>query len=155
MKALFAILILACSNSYALGPIANGEYTGETSCMGPDGTFTAATVIKLEDNTMLTVSKSAQGTQTVLKTFTVDAKGFFTFTADIGGTGSGYFTSKGFHYDAFFNGASGEDTFFTDGDSLYMISSASAYGIKYKCEGVFDSGAKKFRAGSLDLGRIR
>ena len=132
------LTFLSVSTAAALGTLPNGKYSGKMTCTSSKQSFQCDSFMTVEDTTLLTVS-SCPGSdpQSNLKTFVIDSAGFFTFTTDIGEKGSGYVTAHGIHTDAVFNGIPGEDTFFFMNNSLYLISSATVPGEKFKCEGVF------------------
>ena len=138
MKNLFtALLTLACLNGYALGPIQNGTYQGETTCWGMKvPKFKQVGSVTFTDDTMTWVTEGQNGEETHFKKFIIDKKGFFIINPEKE-NGSGYFTSRGLHFEITIDGVDGEDTFFASGNQLILVSSVKIGNETIACEGLY------------------
>ena len=127
-------------NAFALGPIANGTYTGTETC-GSIGSFPTRMIFT--DNSM------QWDDQVNAFEFDANSNGFFKVKSVSGmkGSGIGHFTDNGFHYEIIFDfvgkdGAihpsPGEDTLTYKQGVVHLESSASAGAKgKYSCTGDF------------------
>jgi len=146
MKFLAAVSLFVSSSAFALGPLPDGMYSGALSCVSANHTYDSrsSTTILVED-TALTMASTTNGQKEEnRKDFTIDALGFLKVKAP-NGSGRGYLTENGVHYDITLNmgglSVPGEDTFFFSVGKIYLVSSATIVKDLVKCEAVFSGNA--------------
>ncbi|HVA67373.1 MAG TPA: hypothetical protein VNK24_10690 [Elusimicrobiota bacterium] len=137
--ATLALILFGAVNAYALGPIPNGTYAGNIKCSGQAG----------EEKTII-VNDTTMSWDEQKREFTAGASGYFTIRSVTGvaGSGHGYFTPYGLHYDFTFElpPAAGarktipltwEGTYVYGGGTLYFLASSDGPSGKIKCGGSF------------------
>lgn len=128
------VLGLFAAQAHALGGIKNGVYFGPLKCSSPSHHHDSLNEITV------TVGEHSIALGPEKKDFLIDDHGYLKVTAP-NGSGKGYITSKGLHYDITLNikgkDLHGEDTYLYSFHKVYLISSVKIADELVKCEGVF------------------
>ena len=141
-----SLTLLANTLAHAVGPVPNGRYKGTWICISAKADLPANNVtLVFTDRTIEWESTGGFGYLHSVKTFATDANGFMSFNITTDGrtplgTGTGYTTRRGIHYELKILGVPGEETYVVAGPELVLLSSLEdLQNGRLHCEGRFTS----------------